>query len=109
MSVLQVFEENMKQKQAQLQQLRENLLSLIEENPDSPEAEKWKHMLAQIGMRPSHPNTFIYFICSVDCQVQRHTRISLAHCEPGAEMKGQLPYLMYIYTVFYVKYFKLIN
>ncbi|XDV50941.1 hypothetical protein PO909_019905 [Leuciscus waleckii] len=42
-----VFEENMKQKQAQLQQLRENLLSLIEENPDSPEAEKWKHMLAQ--------------------------------------------------------------
>ncbi|XP_048061846.1 dystonin isoform X4 [Megalobrama amblycephala] len=43
-----VFEENMKQKQAQLQQLRENLLSLIEENPDSPEAEKWKHMLAQI-------------------------------------------------------------
>ncbi|XP_067278514.1 dystonin isoform X3 [Pseudorasbora parva] len=43
-----VVEENMKQKQAQLQQLRENLLSLIEENPDSPEAEKWKHMLAQI-------------------------------------------------------------
>ncbi|KAK7140737.1 hypothetical protein R3I94_013117 [Phoxinus phoxinus] len=43
-----VFEENMKQKQAQLQQLRENLLCLIEENPDSPEAEKWKHMLAQI-------------------------------------------------------------
>ncbi|XP_059422809.1 dystonin-like [Carassius carassius] len=43
-----VFEDNMKQKQVQLQQLRENLLSLIEEHPDSPEAEKWKHMLAQI-------------------------------------------------------------
>ncbi|XP_056116142.1 dystonin isoform X4 [Rhinichthys klamathensis goyatoka] len=43
-----VFEENMKGKQAQLQQLRENLLSLIAENPDSPEAEQWKHMLAQI-------------------------------------------------------------
>ncbi|XP_052427650.1 dystonin [Carassius gibelio] len=43
-----IFEDNMKQKQVQLQQLRENLLSLIEEHPDSPEAEKWKHMLAQI-------------------------------------------------------------
>uniref|UniRef100_A0A671KK20 Dystonin n=1 Tax=Sinocyclocheilus anshuiensis TaxID=1608454 RepID=A0A671KK20_9TELE len=43
-----VFEDNMKQKQVQLQQLRENLLRLIEEHPDSPEAEQWKHMLAQI-------------------------------------------------------------
>uniref|UniRef100_A0A8C1IXG1 Dystonin n=1 Tax=Cyprinus carpio TaxID=7962 RepID=A0A8C1IXG1_CYPCA len=43
-----VFEDNMKQKQVQLQQLRENLLRLIEEHPDSTEAEKWKHMLAQI-------------------------------------------------------------
>uniref|UniRef100_A0A671Q0P7 Dystonin n=1 Tax=Sinocyclocheilus anshuiensis TaxID=1608454 RepID=A0A671Q0P7_9TELE len=43
-----VFEDNMKQKQVQLQQLRENLLRLIEEHPDSPEAEKWKHMMAQI-------------------------------------------------------------
>ncbi|XP_059374124.1 dystonin-like isoform X2 [Carassius carassius] len=43
-----VFEDNMKQKQMQLQQLRENLLRLIEEHPDSPETEKWKHMLAQI-------------------------------------------------------------
>ncbi|XP_051506822.1 dystonin-like [Myxocyprinus asiaticus] len=43
-----IFEENMKQKQEQLQQLKENLLHLIEEHPDSPEAEKWKHMLAQI-------------------------------------------------------------
>lgn len=51
----------MKQKQAQLQQLRENLLGLIEENPDSPEAEKWKHMLAQIGMCPSHPKALIFF------------------------------------------------
>uniref|UniRef100_A0A671PU66 Dystonin n=1 Tax=Sinocyclocheilus anshuiensis TaxID=1608454 RepID=A0A671PU66_9TELE len=36
------------QVQVQLQQLRENLLRLIEEHPDSPEAEKWKHMMAQI-------------------------------------------------------------
>ncbi|XP_039546384.1 dystonin isoform X5 [Pimephales promelas] len=43
-----VFEENMKGKQAELQQLRESLLSLMEENPDRPEAEQWKHMLAQI-------------------------------------------------------------
>ncbi|XP_051503373.1 dystonin-like [Myxocyprinus asiaticus] len=43
-----VFEDNMKQKQKQLQQVKENLLHLIEEHPDSPEAEKWKHMLAQI-------------------------------------------------------------
>ncbi|KAL1263492.1 hypothetical protein QQF64_006231, partial [Cirrhinus molitorella] len=43
-----IFEDNMKQKQVQLQQLRENLLRLIEEHPDSPEAEKWKHMLAEI-------------------------------------------------------------
>ncbi|XP_073776575.1 dystonin isoform X31 [Danio rerio] len=43
-----VFEENMKQKQDQLQQLRENLQRLIQENPDSPDAQKWKHMLAQI-------------------------------------------------------------
>ncbi|XP_016422390.1 dystonin [Sinocyclocheilus rhinocerous] len=47
-SQIEVFEDNMKQKQVQLQQLRENLLRLIEEHPDSAEAEKWKHMLAQI-------------------------------------------------------------
>uniref|UniRef100_A0A4W4F390 Dystonin n=1 Tax=Electrophorus electricus TaxID=8005 RepID=A0A4W4F390_ELEEL len=42
------YEENMKQKEQQHQQLREKLLHLIEENPDSPEAAKWKHMLDQI-------------------------------------------------------------
>ncbi|XP_028843818.1 dystonin isoform X8 [Denticeps clupeoides] len=42
------FEDDLKQKQGQLQQLREKLLRLIEEQPDSPEAEKWKQMLAQI-------------------------------------------------------------
>lgn len=40
----------MKQKQEQLQKLREKLLNLIEMNPNSPEAAKWKQMLAKIGM-----------------------------------------------------------
>uniref|UniRef100_A0A8C7UBW6 Dystonin n=1 Tax=Oncorhynchus mykiss TaxID=8022 RepID=A0A8C7UBW6_ONCMY len=42
------FEEDMKQKHEQLQKLREKLLHLIEKHPDSPEAAKWKQMLAQI-------------------------------------------------------------
>ncbi|XP_055786173.1 dystonin-like isoform X12 [Salvelinus fontinalis] len=42
------FEEDMKQKREQLQKLREKLLHLIEKHPDSPEAAKWKQMLAQI-------------------------------------------------------------
>ena len=41
----------MKQKQEQLQKLREKLLHLIEKHPDSPEAAKWKQMLSQIGMQ----------------------------------------------------------
>lgn len=40
----------MLQKQQQFQELRETLLHLIEESPDSPEAGKWKNMLKQIGM-----------------------------------------------------------
>uniref|UniRef100_A0A673BF91 Dystonin n=1 Tax=Sphaeramia orbicularis TaxID=375764 RepID=A0A673BF91_9TELE len=42
------FEENMKQKQEPLQKLREKLLHLIKTHPDSPEAAKWKQMLAEI-------------------------------------------------------------
>ncbi|XP_060727867.1 dystonin isoform X10 [Tachysurus vachellii] len=42
------YEENMLQKQQQYQELRKTLLHLIEESPDSPEAEKWKNMLKQI-------------------------------------------------------------
>lgn len=83
MSVMQVFEDNMKQKQVQLQQLRENLLRLIEEHPDSPEAEKWKHMLAQIGMHPSHPKPIInsYLLICVHGQVQMHTLFFSTNCE----------------------------
>lgn len=40
----------MKQKQEQLQKLREKLLNLIKAHPNSPEAVKWKQMLADIGM-----------------------------------------------------------
>ncbi|KAF4090023.1 hypothetical protein AMELA_G00044950, partial [Ameiurus melas] len=42
------YEENMHQKQQQYQELREKLLHLINESPDSPEAEKWKNMLKQM-------------------------------------------------------------
>lgn len=40
----------MKQKQEQLQKLREKLLNLIKTHPNSPEAAKWKQMLTEIGM-----------------------------------------------------------
>ncbi|TMS04779.1 hypothetical protein E3U43_009936 [Larimichthys crocea] len=42
------FEEDMKQKRDQLQKLREKLLNLIQTHPNSPEAAKWKQMLAEI-------------------------------------------------------------
>ncbi|XP_068423332.1 dystonin isoform X15 [Clinocottus analis] len=42
------FEDDMKQKQKQLQKLRETLLNLIKTHPNSPEAAKWKQMLAEI-------------------------------------------------------------
>lgn len=47
----QSFEDDMKQKQEQLQKLREKLLNLIKTHPNSPEASKWKQMLKEIGMR----------------------------------------------------------
>lgn len=49
-SFSQAFEDGMKQKQEQLQKLREKLLDLIKDHPNSPEAAKWKQMLADIGM-----------------------------------------------------------
>ncbi|XP_069000932.1 dystonin isoform X3 [Embiotoca jacksoni] len=42
------FEDDMKQKQEQQQKVREKLLSLIKTHPNSPEAAKWKQMLAEI-------------------------------------------------------------
>ncbi|KAM6916493.1 dystonin [Xenentodon cancila] len=42
------FEDHMRQKQDQLQKLREKLLGLITAHPNSPEADKWKQMLAEI-------------------------------------------------------------
>ncbi|KAL6101743.1 dst [Pungitius sinensis] len=42
------FEDEMKQKQDQLQKLRETLLNLIKTHPNSPEAAKWKQMLSEI-------------------------------------------------------------
>ncbi|XP_060895593.1 dystonin [Labrus mixtus] len=41
-------EDGMKQKREQLQKLREKLLNLIKTHPNSPEAAKWKQMLAEI-------------------------------------------------------------
>lgn len=48
--VTKANEENMHQKQQQYQELREKLLHLIDESPDSPEAEKWRNMLKQMGL-----------------------------------------------------------
>ncbi|KAG7511569.1 dystonin isoform X3 [Solea senegalensis] len=42
------FEGDMKQRQEQLQKLREKLLNLIKTHPNSPEAAKWKQMLEEI-------------------------------------------------------------
>ncbi|XP_058507341.1 dystonin isoform X8 [Solea solea] len=42
------FEGDMKQREEQLQKLREKLLNLIKTHPNSPEAAKWKQMLAEI-------------------------------------------------------------
>ncbi|XP_066552919.1 dystonin isoform X4 [Amia ocellicauda] len=54
-----VFEEELKQKQGKLQQLREKLLDLIEKYPDSPEAAKWKQMLDQIDSTWKDINTSV--------------------------------------------------
>lgn len=47
--LFKAFEDDMKQKQEQLQKLREKLINLIKTHPNSPEAAKWKQMLAEIG------------------------------------------------------------
>lgn len=39
----------MGQKRDQLHSLREKLINLIKAHPNSPEAAKWKQMLAEIG------------------------------------------------------------
>ncbi|XP_034538619.1 dystonin [Notolabrus celidotus] len=41
-------EDDMKQKREQVQKLREKLLNLIKTHPNSPEAAKWKQMLAEL-------------------------------------------------------------
>ncbi|XP_068183099.1 dystonin [Antennarius striatus] len=43
-----VFEDDMKQKQEQVQKVKEKLLNMIKTNPNSPEAGKWKQMLTEI-------------------------------------------------------------
>lgn len=48
-SSVKAFEEGMKEKREQLQSLREKLINLIKTHPNSPEAAKWKQMLAEIG------------------------------------------------------------
>uniref|UniRef100_A0A8D2ZZH4 Dystonin n=1 Tax=Scophthalmus maximus TaxID=52904 RepID=A0A8D2ZZH4_SCOMX len=47
------FEDDMKQKQERHQKLREKLLNLIKTHPNSPEAAKWKQMLAEIDISGS--------------------------------------------------------
>ncbi|XP_043919283.1 dystonin isoform X2 [Protopterus annectens] len=46
-----VFEAELMKNASKLQQLRENLMELLERNPDSPEAATWKQMLDEIDIK----------------------------------------------------------
>lgn len=53
----------MKQKQEQLHKVREKLLDLIKNHPNSHEAARWKQMLTEIGIHkvlpPDGPEEFM--------------------------------------------------
>lgn len=59
----------MKQKKEQLRKLRETLLNLIRTHPNSPEAAKWKQMLADIGKLLSRdgPGLFMSLKLAEEC------------------------------------------
>ena len=45
----QLFEAELKQNVNKVQELKDKLTELLEENPDTPEAPRWKQTLAEIG------------------------------------------------------------
>lgn len=47
-----MFEAELKQNVNKVQELKDKLTELVEENPDAPEAPKWKQMLKEIGTSP---------------------------------------------------------
>ena len=51
----QLFEAELKQNVNKVQELKDKLTELLEENPDTPEAPRWKQMLAEIGTLPLTP------------------------------------------------------
>jgi len=46
---LQLFENELKQSANKVQELKDKVTELLEKNPDSPEAPKWRQMLDKIG------------------------------------------------------------
>lgn len=50
-----MFEAELKQNVNKIQELKDKLTELLEENPDAPEAPRWKQMLTDIGMWPLIP------------------------------------------------------
>lgn len=46
---LQLFETELKQSANKVQELKDKVTELLEKNPDSPEAPKWRQMLDKIG------------------------------------------------------------
>lgn len=47
---LQLFETELKQSANKVQELKDKVTELLEKNPDSPEAPKWRQMLDKIGI-----------------------------------------------------------
>lgn len=45
----QLFETELKQSANKVQELKDKVTELLEKNPDSPEAPKWRQMLDKIG------------------------------------------------------------
>lgn len=91
--LLQAFEVGMKQRQEQLQKLKEKLLNLIKTHPNSPEAAKWKQMLAEIGIHQCATSRWpwvIYVTETVECVLSFTDIISLSSWLWGLS-NGKIP------------------
>lgn len=47
--ILQLFETELKQSENKVQELKDKVTELLEKNPNSPEAPKWRQVLDKIG------------------------------------------------------------